>query len=67
MATIDSARLTANVPVQRARDDIEGTLVSSIDSCLRLLTICRRWSYLQKNVDNVMNKLQDGLDMKTYM
>jgi len=53
--------------VQRARDDIEGTLVSSIDSCLRLLTICRRWSYLQKNVDNVMNKLQDGLDMKTYM
>ena len=25
------------------------------------------WGYLEKNVDNVMNKLQEGLDMKTYM
>jgi cullin 1 len=25
------------------------------------------WAYLEKNVDNVMNNLQDGLDMKTYM
>ncbi|RMD41801.1 hypothetical protein DV735_g3298, partial [Chaetothyriales sp. CBS 134920] len=25
------------------------------------------WTYLEENVDNVMNKLQDGLDMKTYM
>ena len=25
------------------------------------------WTYLEKNVDNVMNRLQDGLDMKTYM
>lgn len=27
----------------------------------------RRWTYLELNVDNVMNKLQEGLDMKTYM
>lgn len=27
----------------------------------------RSWAYLEKNVDNVMNKLQEGLDMKTYM
>ena len=25
------------------------------------------WTYLEKNVDNVMNRLQEGLDMKTYM
>lgn len=25
------------------------------------------WTYLEKNVDNVMNRLKDGLDMKTYM
>ncbi|EXJ89285.1 Cullin 1 [Capronia epimyces CBS 606.96] len=25
------------------------------------------WTYLEKNVDNVLTKLQDGLDMKTYM
>lgn len=24
-----------------------------------------RWSYLEKNVDNVMWKLEEGLDMKT--
>jgi hypothetical protein len=32
-----------------------------------LLTCCYSWTYLEKNVDNVMNKLQEGLDMKTYM
>jgi hypothetical protein len=32
-----------------------------------LLTCCCSWTYLEKNVDNVMNKLQEGLDMKTYM
>jgi hypothetical protein len=26
-----------------------------------------RWTYLEKNVNNVMTKLQEGLDMKTYM
>ncbi|KAK4948142.1 ubiquitin ligase (cullin) of SCF [Elasticomyces elasticus] len=25
------------------------------------------WTYLEKNLDNVMTKLQEGLDMKTYM
>ncbi|EXJ63993.1 Cullin 1 [Cladophialophora yegresii CBS 114405] len=25
------------------------------------------WTYLEKNVNNVMTKLQEGLDMKTYM
>ena len=25
------------------------------------------WTYLEKNVDNVMWKLQEGLNMKTYM
>jgi cullin 1 len=25
------------------------------------------WSYLEKNIDNVMWRLQEGLDMKTYM
>jgi hypothetical protein len=26
-----------------------------------------RWTYLEKSVNNVMTKLQEGLDMKTYM
>ena len=26
-----------------------------------------RWTYLEKNIDNVMWNLQEGLDMKTYM
>jgi len=26
-----------------------------------------RWTYLEKNIDNVMWRLQEGLDMKTYV
>src|ERR1700709_1500132 len=25
------------------------------------------WTYLEKNIDNVMWRLEEGLDMKTYM
>jgi hypothetical protein len=33
----------------------------------RTKTNRNRWAYLEKNVNNVMTKLQEGLDMKTYM
>ena len=53
-------------PSARERDDLDATLAPSFtDPTIGNDTDHSRWSYLEKNVDNVMWKLEDGLDMKT--
>jgi hypothetical protein len=58
---------TATAPSQRARDEVNQTYLSSSPTDGNVADCSCRWAYLEKNVDNVMNKLQEGLDMKTYM
>lgn len=58
---------TASAPANRARDDLDSTYVDLVCRFSYTANPEPRWTYLEKSVNNVMTKLQEGLDMKTYM